>query len=364
MRKAMSKASTLREGKGNRQSSRGASPVGHKTKKPSLRLPSLRGGLPFWRPSRFFSFSRLSAGRFCRAYFRSFQEALSQVVTGFGQTLTTSTVIAVALAIPMVLMLLSENTQRLVSDWSETQVTFSVYVNPAAEPPALSYLQKQLNGRVELADVALISPDQALNVLSQDTHWGAVLNGMDENPLPSVFLVTVKDDFSSEPQLERLKVALQSFPIVDDAALDLQWVRRVKAWIELGRQFVTALAVLFAGGAFLVVGNTVRLLVEHRKDQIVVAKLVGATNAFVRRPLVLTGLLYGLIGGILACLLLSGGTLFLHEALGRILRLYERSGVDLFLTMQNALQLVAVGGLIGSLGAWLGATRHLRRMEP
>ena len=137
---------------------------------------------------------------------------------------------------------------------------------------------------------------------------GDALAQLDENPLPHVLVLEFDQATVSPEQLSATADELQQLPLVDSVRLDMQWVQRLHAILEMGRRVAFALGIALALGVLLVIGNTIRLAVENRRDEIVVVKLVGGTNGYVRRPFLYTGLWYGVAGGLLAWLLVCAGT--------------------------------------------------------
>ncbi|NNF67109.1 MAG: hypothetical protein HKM98_06340 [Gammaproteobacteria bacterium] len=122
--------------------------------------------------------------------------------------------------------------------------------------------------------------------------------------------------------------------------------------------FMLALAVV------LIVGNTIRLDIENRRAEIEVCKLVGGSDAFVRRPFLYGGLWYGLGGGILALLLTEISLLLLRGPVTKLAGLYG-SGFSLKgLGFGGVLMLIVGSSLLGWAGSWVATTRHLRNIEP
>jgi cell division transport system permease protein len=134
--------------------------------------------------------------------------------------------------------------------------------------------------------------------------------------------------------------------------------------MALGERATAVLAVVLLAAVVLVLGNTIRLAIESRRDEIVISKLVGGSDAFVRRPLLYAGLWYGLGGGAAAALLIAAGTAFLRPAVLRLAEAYQSSFALRGLGIVDSLQLVLIGACLGLLGAWLAVFRHLRAIEP
>ncbi len=164
--------------------------------------------------------------------------------------------------------------------------------------------------------------------------------------------------------LENLRQRLLAESSVDDVTLDMDWVQRLHAIMIVGRQLVLGLAGLLGLGVLLLIGNTIRLEIESRRDEIVVIKLVGGTDGFVRRPFLYTGAWYGLIGGLLACLLVSTCIASLSDAVHQLAAAYQSQFWLQGLGLSGCVLLIFGCVLLGLVGAWLAVGRHLRAVEP
>jgi cell division transport system permease protein len=279
------------------------------------------------------------------------------------QSLLTWLVVAIALALPAVLYLALAQFQTLGETW-QTQPRMSVFLHLRAREEAAKQLREELLRRDEITAVEYISPQQALREFEEFSGLGNVLETLDENPLPAVLVVHPGPAYSSPDQLEQLRGSLQSLALVDDVRLDMDWVRRLHQIMVIGQRLVAAMAILLALGVLLVIGNTIRLAIESRRDEIVIVKLVGATNAFVRRPFLYTGFWYGFGGGVLAWLLLTAGVQWLAGPVAGLAELYQ-SGMRLQgLNWWESLVILLGSGLLGLLGAALAVSKHLHRIEP
>ena len=189
-----------------------------------------------------------------------------------------------------------------------------------------------------------------------------VLASLDENPLPDLVLVTPASQGGEAASA--LREELQATPEVAQAVLDMEWLQRLNSLMELSRRLVLAVGGLLVLGVVLILGNTIRLAIESRREEIVVVKLVGGSNAFVRRPFLYTGLWYGVGGGVFAATLVALSLWFLSAPVDQLAALYQ-SGFQLSgLGIMGALNLVILGGLLGLTGAWLAVARHLVEIEP
>jgi cell division transport system permease protein len=290
-------------------------------------------------------------------------ESLQRLLRTPMQSLLTWLVVAIALALPAMLYLALAQFQNLSETW-QTQPRMSVFLHLQAREEAALKLREELLGRSEIAAVDYVSPDQALQEFEQFSGLGSVLDTLDHNPLPAVLVVHPTPTYSAPDQLEQLRSSLQTLTLVDDVRLDMDWVRRMHQIMIIGQRLVAAMAILLALGVLLVIGNTIRLAIESRRDEIVIVKLVGATNAFVRRPFLYTGFWYGFGGGLLAWLLLTAGVYWLAGPVAGLAELYN-SGLRLQgLNWWESLAILFGSGLLGLLGAALAVGKHLHGIEP
>ncbi|MCA0893414.1 permease-like cell division protein FtsX [Microbulbifer agarilyticus] len=273
----------------------------------------------------------------------------------------TALVIAIALALPAALQLGLTNFQKAVAGW-DGQPQISVFLHKRARENAVQSFADDLRRDPLVAGVTYISPEQALAEFQQSSGLGDALLGMDSNPLPAVLLVRPRG--SDTTSLEALATRLRDSAMTDSVVLDMAWVQRLAQLTELGQRMSMGLALLLALGVLLVVVNSIRLHIENRRDEILVVKLVGATDAFVRRPFLYTGLVYGLVGGLIAWLLVSGGVWLLAGPISGLANLY---GSGFLLDGPGFTYLIGLAGgaaLLGLTGAWLAVARHISAIQP
>ena len=279
------------------------------------------------------------------------------------QSLLTWMVIAIALALPTGLYLGLHNIHSLGYGWQDN-AQMSVFLNRQSSSQVINQLKKALNDDDEIASVDHITPDGALAEFQQYSGLGDVLHNLDENPLPTVFIVNPKKSVDNPDKLDQLQGRIAAYKIVEYVQLDLAWLRRLHELLTLGKRVVFALASLLFLGVLLIIGNTLRLAIENRRSEIIVTKMVGGTNGFVRRPFLYTGFWYGLGGGLLAVILLliMGG--WLSGPVSKLINLYESQYSLRFLSVRSVIALLSMSTFLGWAAAWLAVSRHLRRIEP
>ena len=277
--------------------------------------------------------------------------------------LMTAAVIGIALAMPAGLYVLLDNLDRLSGTWNG-QASLSVFLKDSVTVDHARQLAQTVRSWPEIGSVTLITPDEALAEFSRYSGFADALGTLEENPLPAVLLATPSAAHADPQSAGQLREKFRALGETDRAQLDLQWVYRLAAILDIARRGVLLIGALLALAVLLVVGNTIRLEIQSRSEEIVVMKLIGAADGFVRRPFLYAGLWYGVFGALLAWLLVVAGFQVLAGPVQRLAGLYQ-SGFSL--QAQPAallLALLAIGGLLGLLGSWLAVGRHLSAIEP
>lgn len=278
-------------------------------------------------------------------------------------SLMTAAVIGIALALPSGLYLLTGNLQRLTTQW-DGGAGLSLFLRHDVTLTRAEALADRLRGWPEVGELQLITPEQALGEFRKLSGFGDTLEALDENPLPAVLAIRLADGATGAAAASDLAQRLQALPEVDLAQLDLQWVKRFNAIVAIVERSIWVLAGLLGLAVLLVTGNTIRLEIQNRREEIEITKLIGATGAFIRRPFLYSGVWYGLCGALLAALLVELAFLQLDDPVRRLAGLYQ-SGFRLqALSLGDTLGLLMAGALLGLLGAWLAVGRHLSAIEP
>jgi cell division transport system permease protein len=278
-------------------------------------------------------------------------------------TMLTLIVIGVALALPAGLALLVNNL-RLATGDIDHALDFTVYFKAETPLARVEQLAKNARQRPGIAAVTVKSSTQALEEFKQASGFGDALSALADNPLPHHLIVRPAPTASGPIEIEGMRRYFAAFPEVDLVQLDLDWVRRLHSLLEvLKRVLWVALAVLGLG-VLAVIGNTIRLEIQQRRAEIEVTKLVGGSNAFVRRPFLYTGLFFGLGGALLAALILMGGMAYLQDAVGQLSAQYGSQFAVQGLGTQGWGLLLGAGAGLGWLGALISTGRHLRQIEP
>jgi len=289
-------------------------------------------------------------------------DSLRRVLEHPWSSLLTWLVIGIALALPVGLNVALDNVQSVSADW-DSPAQISLFLKIGVSEKDARQLELELAGRDDISSTVLILKDDALEEFSELTGFTDVLASLDENPLPNLIVVSPAADVAPQA-VSVLRNELLARPQVEQAVLDMEWLQRLNSLMELGRGIVLAVGCMLVLGVALILGNTIRLAIENRRDEILIVKLVGGSNAFVRRPFLYTGLWYGVGGGIIAALLVGLSLWLMDEPVRNLARLYQSNFSLQGLGLMGGLNLVILGGFLGLFGAALAVSRHLSRIEP
>jgi len=278
-------------------------------------------------------------------------------------SLMTWTVMGVALALPVALMLLLTSLQGVSAGW-ESSARVTAYMKLSASLEQTRELASEIGADGRVAELELIDRDRALAEFRASSGLDDALDYLEENPLPHTLLVTPEDSARSADGVAGLVTFIEGMDGVEQVQVDLGWLQRLNAMTDLLARAVWALAILLAAAVVLVIGNTVRLSIESRRDEILVAKLVGGTDGFVRRPFLYTGAWFGLGGGVVAWILLQLSLWWLSGPVERLAGLYRSDFSLNALSIDGAFALIIAAMLLGWLGAWVAVKRHLDDIEP
>lgn len=290
--------------------------------------------------------------------------SLGRLYRNLASSLMTTAVVAIALALPSGLLVLLDNLQRLGTGW-DGGTSISLFAKETVSETQADRLANELTGWPGISEVQVIHRDKALSEFRELSGFGEALEALEDNPLPNVLVVKPAPMAESPEQgIETLFADLKRLPEVELAQLDLQWVQRFDALMDIGRRGILVVGALLALAVLLIVGNTIRLDIQNRRDEIEVSKLIGGTDAFIRRPFLYIGLWYGLLGALLAWMLVGLGLRLLDDPARRLAGLYDSGFLLSGLSGLGVALLLSAGIALGLAGSWLAVGRHLRDIEP
>jgi cell division transport system permease protein len=278
-------------------------------------------------------------------------------------SLMTSAVIAIALALPAGLYIALDNASQVSAGWDDT-TQISLFLKMDTTIKQVDQLAKKLRLHKEINKVSIIDRERGLQEFQQISGFGDAIKFLDENPLPHVITVLPIIDQQRPDRVLHLVETLQQERRVELAQLDMQWVKRLYTLLDVARRAVWIIGSLLSLAVLLIVGNTIRLDIQNRREVIQVSKLIGASNGFVRRPFLYTGMWYGLCGGLLAWLLIEISLGIMAQPLERLATLYHSSYQISSLSAANISVLIVISCMLGLGGSWLAVGRHLSKIEP
>lgn len=289
--------------------------------------------------------------------------SLGRLVRAPLSTLMTSGVIGIALALPAGLTIVLNNMQAL-SGRLDGAASISLFLKQEVDDRQLAELASRLTDHESVAAVQTITRKQALEEFKSLSGFTQALDALETNPLPALLVIKPEMPQGSPKSAEILLDELSRMKEVEFAQLDLQWVRRFHAITQIAHRGVIVLASILGLAVLLIAGNTIRLEIQNRHSEIEITKLIGGTDAFIRRPFLYGGFWYGLFGGIIAGILVATSLWLLQGPVMQLAGLYHSGFFLSGIGLANFLLLLAGSALLGLTGSWIAVGRHLHKIEP
>jgi cell division transport system permease protein len=294
---------------------------------------------------------------------RAVQSSVRQLSVSTVSTMMTFMVIGIALALPMSLYVLLNNVRGMTNELRET-TRITLYTERNIQRVRVDNLLRILRNDADIEKIQYVSPEEGLKSFQEQFQLNDVIDELKENPLPGVVVIQPAKRIQTVLQSDQLVDRLKRLPLVKDVQLDMAWLQRLNAMISFGYRIISLLIFFFAFTVLSVIGNTIRLMTQNNRDEIIIVKLMGGKNDFVRRPFLYSGMIYGLMGSIVAWFLVDSMIWCLQGPLGHLMKLYgnafELKGLDL----QSTLLLLMGGILLGYFGSWLAVGHHIKSVEP
>ena len=278
-------------------------------------------------------------------------------------TLMTVLVIAITLALPALFWVMTDNMKNLTVNWQRGGHISLYLKSPLPSDEALALLLR-VRGIAGVLHATLKSPAEGLLELQQQEGMQDVMRYLPENPLPAVIEVTPSIHANTPEKMQQLYLQLKSLPQVEQAKLDMQWINRLHAILDFMATIAHGLMLLLALAVVLIIGNTLRLAIQNRHEEIQVLKLIGAKDAFIIRPFLYSGIWYGLVGAIFAVLLVNIFMLSLTLVANQLAAVYQMHYSLVGLSTRQVLLLVLSAIILGWLGARMSVKRQLAVIEP
>ncbi|MCX7890995.1 MAG: permease-like cell division protein FtsX [Burkholderiales bacterium] len=293
-----------------------------------------------------------------RHHAQSFAAALARIAgEPLGAALNTL-VIGVALALPLAAFTALTSLGALVPAGS-AEPEMSVFLDLDATRADVERLRAELAGLPGIRNVRFVPKDEALAEIAKTEGLGEVATSLKRNPLPDAFVVRLASPAAAEHAAERAG-RLQK---VARAQLDAAWVKRLQALLALARAAIVVVGALLAVGLVAATFNTIRLQLATRREEIEVSRLVGATEAWIRRRFLYFGAVQGALGAVAAAALDGAAGLFLGPLAAELSGLYGGQGGLTGLDAPTVAGVVALGAGLGWTGAFLSVSRHLHTLR-
>jgi cell division transport system permease protein len=274
----------------------------------------------------------------------------------------TIVVIGIALVLPAGLYVLLQNVNNISQQWDDASQV-SLFLAKTTSDIEAEQLKIALESWPTIADVHYQSAAESLEEFRRLSGLSALLDSLPNNPMPAVIIVTPKTSLT-ELEINNLVTTLSAQAHVELAQLDMEWLQRLRSMSDTAQRGIAILAMLLSLSVLLVIGNTIRLAILSRETEIKVIKLVGGTNAFVRRPFLYTGFWYGLLGGVISWFTLLISLNLLDQPVQQLAELYNSQFNLNWFVLEMLISLPLSGMTLGILGAWLAIGRHLNAIEP
>lgn len=305
-----------------------------------------------------------------RRFIMYFVSNLQQAVGSLGElwrtpfaSMMTIAVLGLSLTLPATLYVVVKNSQAVGAQW-DNPAEVTVFLEKSLSAQQVETFAQRIELMDEVASVTHISRDEALREFREYSGFGSAIDYLESNPLPDVLVVIPTREYSAAGRAASLQRRLANESEVSEAKLDQDWIERLHALIRLVEDALGALALLLCVAVVLIVGNTIRLGILNRRDEIMIMKLVGATNGYIQRPFLYTGAWYGIIGGLIAWVATFLLIWWIRAAVLRVTELYDSQFRLQGLTFQELLVLWAIAVSLGLLGSWIAVRRHVAAIEP
>ncbi len=274
----------------------------------------------------------------------------------------TALVIGIALALPAGLYVATRNLSSVGYSW-QANLQISLFLKDSVSLERGQALTRDIGNDRSVGKTLYISRAQSLKDFRNQSGFGEALDMLEDNPLPAVIVVTPRSG-QTQADVNQLADRLAKLPEVEIAKLDRQWLERLYALLAIAERSVGILALLLGLAVMVIIGNTIRLDIESRRDEIEVMKLIGAPDSFIRRPFLYAGFWFGLGGGALAWALVAAGTQVMTGPSAELASLYGSDFHLAGLAAKDGVALVAAGIVLGWAAAFVTVTRRLALIEP
>ena len=296
------------------------------------------------------------------AHKRSLSIASKKIFNQPISSFMTIMVIAITLALPTTLHITIKNARILTQAW-DNALDFSAYLKIEVSEIQAIKLANIIGQRADIESVIFISKTDALKEFKEKSGFGESLKFLNENPLPHTLIIRPAKT-NSNISIGLLNEELSNLPEIDFVQMDTDWVKRFNSILKIIENSIFIGSSLLGIAILIVIGNTIRLDIQNRYEEIEVLKLIGASNKFIRRPFLYTGILHGFSGGVLTLGLVWWGLYILEKPINKLTGLYHSEYTISSLSIAESAIIINSGMILGLLASWIATTRHLSRIEP
>ncbi len=293
----------------------------------------------------------------------AFFSSLGRLVRSPFTTLMTVLVLAITISLAGSFYLLVDNAQQLSGNLKASN-QLSLFLKTNVSDSVGKKLAEKIAKNSQVEHVQVITKKQAMVEFKAYSGFGEALDALESNPLPTVIQILPKNTLKDDASIAKLLAEFKQLPQVDFVQMDMQWVKRLQTIMQLTGRGVTLLNLLLSMAVIFITGNTIRLELQNRREEVLIAKLVGATDSFVQRPFIYTGFWLGFFAGLFAWLILTIMMLVLESPVENLSALYNGAFNLQFLNFSETFVLLAISSFLGVLGAWIVLHYQLRQIKP
>lgn len=303
------------------------------------------------------------AQAYLRIHAHALFSSLGRLVRTPFTSIMTIAVMAIAMTLAASFYLFVDNMEKLTGNLESTN-QISLYLQPNISHKESKSLADEIRKNNNIKKVDLISKEQAMDEFKTYSGFGDALSILDTNPLPVVIQVLPRNSLDDVLGIENLMMSFAQYSQIDFVKMDMEWVKRLHSMMQFIQRSVFLLTVLLSVAVIFITGNTIRLELQNRRDEVLIAKLVGATHSFIQRPFLYTGFWLGFISGIMAWLLVTIMVVILKSPIERLSMLYNGSFEVSYLSFSDTVILLFIASFLSILGAWGVLGYQISQIKP
>ncbi|MCF7986510.1 MAG: permease-like cell division protein FtsX [Methylovulum sp.] len=285
--------------------------------------------------------------------------SLGRLVSSPFNTIMTVVVLSIAISLAGGFYLVLKNLQQFTGNL-ETSAQISLFLKDEITEAHAKQLAENIRQNPAIQSVKLITKEQALAEFKTYSGFGSAISVLKTNPLPIVVQVLPRDTLENKEGFEELLQTFQQSVEVDSAQFDLKWVQRLQSIMAVSQRGAALLNLMLGVAVIFIAGNTIRLELNNRREEVIIAKLVGATSAFIQRPFLYTGFWIGFLSGVTSWFTVTMMMLILMQPVEHLSTLYGGNFHLLFFGFLDTLELLAISSGLGVLGSWAVLMHQLR----